>query len=81
LITQITTSVTQSMPADIAVDDALTWILAAWEQEEDGVTPIGLLREVIIMNFHERYDGIFELLSLEIDIEHISLSKYRKEIQ
>lgn len=82
LTSQITQSLVQNMPVDIPVDEVVSWIVDIWESDiGGGETPIEVLRTAMIMNFQERYEGMFELLSLEINIEHITLSNYRKEIQ
>ena len=81
LTNQITQNLSQSMPVDVTVDEAVLWILDVWENEIEGETPIEVLREAMIINFQERYEGMFELLLLEIEIEHISLSNYRKEMK
>jgi hypothetical protein len=83
LVNQITQSLFQSIPPDITTDEAIEWITNTWVSDlpEGEGMPTDILRNALITNFQERYEGSFELLLLEINIEHISLSDYRKEVQ
>jgi len=81
LVNQLTQSLFQSIPPDMTVDEAIGWITNIWVSDFDGDIPLDILRDAIIINFQERYEGSVELLSLEINIEHLSLSDYRKEMK
>lgn len=78
LVSKITETLYQSAP-EMTTSEWMPWLLDAWETEQGSELPLDTLRNVMIAYFQERYDGVYELLSLEINIEHISLSKYRKE--
>lgn len=83
LVNQITQSLFQSIPPDITTDEAIEWITNIWVSdlpEGEGI-PTDILCNALLLNFQERYEGVFELLLLEINIEHISLSDYRKEMK
>ena len=82
LITAISNNILQAAPPDLTTSDQLPWLLEMWETEIeiDGETSLQFLRTVMIANFNSRYSDVFELLSFDIEIIHISLSDYRKEM-
>ena len=80
LVSRLTESLLQSAPPDLTTDDAIPWLLEAWEEEFEEGTALELLRTAMIANFQDRYDGTFELLKFDIEITHISLKDYRKEM-
>ena len=80
LVSRLTESILQSAPADLTTDETIPWLLEAWELEFEGESPLQLLRTAMVSNFHDRYKDTFELLKFDIEITHISLKDYRKEV-
>ena len=80
LVSNITQALYQQAP-EMPQSEWTQWILDTWETDWDGEMPLDVLRNAMIAHFQARYDGVYELLSLEINIEHIPYSKYRKEVQ